>query len=661
MQKIKDNIVVGMVVIIWFAMITILYFVTHKPFTSELAMSVSLITWRLIITGFITAIAGGLGLRLMKDRLTHPLALMGVSAALGFGFLALMMMVIGLLNGFRWFILIALLLSLAIFFRAEIWRWLKLADSIVSAWKESNPTWRIAGVIMGVMVISSLSIALAPPLKYDALMYHLTMPAAYLRAGGLEYLPWLAMSGMPQTTEMLYTLAMALGGDAGATVLGWWFAMMALIGLFGYLRHKLDNPSAWVGVASLMAGYTFVTAMSWGYVDWLGLLFGMGGLIFLDQWRLTNGKVNLAFSGIFIGFAFSTKYTAGILAIVLAVVFLWHTWRSKRSLFPNAFYFGISAMLGMLPWLIRNWGMTGNPLYPFFFPAGAMDPIRIAVYQGLPAWGDWRDLFLLPFQATYMGVDGRSGYSVSIGPILLGLGALAWVNARKLDRDQLAALETAGVAAIAGLLVWSIGNQFSGYLIQTRMYFSIFPSFAVLAAFGFHGISQLVLDIFRPARIVTALLFMVLGLNLVQVITDLIKLGAIAQILGIKTKDAYLSANLGWYDQAVRSMEDLPEGSQVVMLYEPRGFYCLPDCEPDEILDRWKHDLAMFGDPQTVMTSWDQQGFGYILYNRGGTEFLRMDNDPHHPVKDIDVLEQMLEGLNLVKDFGGIYQLYRMP
>lgn len=661
MQKIKGNIVLGFVVIIWFALITILYFVTHKPFSSELAMSVSLITWRLILTGSITAIAGGFGLRLIKDRLTQPLALMGISAALGFGFLSLLLMAIGLFNGFRWFIFVALLFGLGIILRAEIWRWLKLIDSITAAWKETNPTWRMAGIIMGLMVLSSLSIALAPPLKYDALMYHLTMPAAYLRAGGLDYLPWLAMSGMPQTTEMLYMIAMALGGDAGATVLGWWFAVMALIGLFGYLRQKLDNPSAWVGVASLMAGYTFVSAMAWGYVDWLGLLFGLGGLILLDQWRYSAEKLNLVFSGLFIGFAFSTKYTAGILAIVLAVVYLWHTWRSKRPLFPNSFYFGISALLAMLPWLLRNWAMTGNPFYPFFFPAGAMDPIRIAVYQGLPAWGDWRDLFLLPFQATYMGVDGRSGYSVSIGPILLGLGALAWVNARKLDRDQRAALETAGVATIAGLLVWTIGNQLSGYLIQTRMYFSIFTAFAILAAYGFHGVNHLVLDMFRPARIVTALLFLVLGFNLIQVVTDLIKFGTIAYILGEMTEGEYLSENLGWYDQAVRSLEDLPEGSQVVMLYEPRGFYCLPNCEPDEILDRWKHDLAMFGDPETVMISWDQQGFDYILYNRGGTQFLRMDNDPHHPVEDIDVLEQMLERLELFKDFGGIYQLYRMP
>ncbi len=436
---------------------------------------------------------------------------------------------------------------------------------------------------------------------------------------------------------------------------------MALVGLFGFVRQRLDNPSAWVAVASLMAGYTFVAAMAWGYVDWLGLLFGLGGLICLDLWRSSDNPKLLVFSGIFAGFAFSTKYTAGVLLIVLAVVFCWHCFQTKRAFFSNAFRFAIAALVVMLPWLLRNWGMTGNPFYPFFFPAGTMDAIRIEVYQGLPAWGDWKDLFLLPFQATYMGVDGRSGYSVSIGPLLLGLGVLAWVNAHRLDREQHSSLQNAAVAAITGILVWIIGNQYSGYLIQTRMYFSIFPAFAILAAFGFFGISRLELTQFRPARIVTALIFLVLGLNATELFSNLARSGSIPYIIGIKTEEEFLDDNLGWYNQAVKEMGDLPEGSRIVMLYEPRGLYCLPECEPDEILDRWKHDLAYFSDPQTVLASWKQQGFTHILYNRAGTEFLREDQDPHHPVEDLDILDQTLEDLELVSDFGGIYQIYRMP
>ena len=71
---------------------------------------------------------------------------------------------------------------------------------------------------------------------------------------------------------------------------------------------------------------------------------------------------------------------------------------------------------------------TGNPVYPFFFESGSMNQIRMAVYQGLPAYGNLLDLFFLPIQATIVGVDGSVGYSVSIGPLLLGLGIVAFLN-----------------------------------------------------------------------------------------------------------------------------------------------------------------------------------------------------------------------------------------
>lgn len=661
MQKTNRNLFLGLLSVFWFALIVTLYFVTHKPFTTSLAKAVSLIVWRLAITGLITAIAGGIGMRFIKLVDLQSLTKLGISAAFGYGILALILMITGILHGFRWFVFIPLLVLLVVSFHKEILNWLKLLGSLSIVWKETTSFWRVVGGINAGMAIFSLCTALAPPLKYDALMYHLAMPAAYLQSGSFDYLPWLAMSGMPQATEMLYTLGMALGGYPGATTLGWWFAIIALLGLLGYAREKLDNPSAWVAVSSLMAGFTFVAAMAWGYVDWLGLLFGFGGLVCLDLWR-GNGKSQLLiYAGLFAGFAFSTKYTAGVLLIVLGIVFCWHCWKTRRSFFPSAFRLVVPAILVMLPWLIRNWVLTGNPVYPFFFPSGAMDEIRIAVYQGLPAWGDWRDLLLLPFQATYMGVDGRSGYSVSIGSLLLGLGALAWINSNRLDREQQSALQNAVVAAIAGIGVWAIGNQFSGYLIQTRMYFSIFPAFTILAAFGFYGISRLELTLFRPARIVTALILLVLSLNAIEIFTSLIRSSAISNILGIKSDEAYLSENLGWYDLAIQSINGLPEGSRVIMLYEPRGLYCLPICEPDEILDRWRHDLNKFGDPQVVLASWKQQGFTHILYNRAGTQFLREDQDPHHPVKDMDILDQTLNGLDMVEDFNSMYEIYNMP
>jgi hypothetical protein len=96
----------------------------------------------------------------------------------------------------------------------------------------------------------------------------------------------------------------------------------------------------------------------------------------------------------------------------------------------------------------------------------------------------------------------------------------------------------------------------------------------------------------------------------------------------------------------------------VLMLYEPRGFYCLPRCDPDEILDQWQHDQALYHSPQAIIQNWQQEGFTHVLYYKAGGDFLRTSDDPHHSAAEIDSLESLLSTLPTPTDFGGTYQLY---
>jgi hypothetical protein len=153
------------------------------------------------------------------------------------------------------------------------------------------------------MLLAALFLSLAPPVKFDALVYHLLLPDAYLRAGSVEYLPWIMKTGMPQTAEMLYTWAMALSGTAGAATLGWVVGIVTIVGMLGYLSQRLGAKPAWVGAAALLAGFSMPVAISWAYVDWWCLLFGLGALVSLDQWRRFGGIRSLLVAGLMAGFA----------------------------------------------------------------------------------------------------------------------------------------------------------------------------------------------------------------------------------------------------------------------------------------------------------------------------------------------------------------------
>lgn len=650
---------IGLAGLVWAAAIVVAYFVTHKPLTPEIAAGLGLACWRVLAAGLMVFAAGGFGMKFFPLAELHPLARLSLQAAVGLGGMALGLLLIGSLMLPVWLPWLLLAVLIAWLFKPGL-AWLKQISSLGEIWRESSRFGRWTGGILGITLLAAFLIALAPALRYDALMYHLVMPQAYLQDGRIGYLPWIAMTGMPQVSEMLYTWAMSLGGAQAAALLGWMAAGLALLGLLGYLRMRLSANAAWVGIAALLAGYTLAIASAWAYVDLFGLYFGVGCLIALDGWRTYGKKSWLVLAGISAGLAFGTKYTAGVLAIAAGVTLIFHIWKSKAKALPALVVFTGSLLITVLPWLVRNMIYTGNPFYPFFFPAGDMDAVRIGVYQGLPTWGNWQDIVLLPWRATYLGVENSGGYSVSVGPLLLGLGALAWIGRRELQPEQRVGLQNATLLAVSGLLVWVVGNQVSGYLIQTRMYFSLFPAFAALAAYGYEGISGLHIPQVRLGRIVQALVLLVLALNGLQVWTDTIEKDPAAVIFGVTTQEDYLAQNLGWFQPAMQAIHDLPEGSQVLLLFETRSFYCAPVCYPDEILDRWKTALAREGSPEAVLAAWRAEGFTHLLYYQAGGDFLRTANDPHHPVEEIDSLEGLLDTLTEPVDIGGMYALYTL-
>jgi hypothetical protein len=378
---------------------------------------------------------------------------------------------------------------------------------------------------------------------------------------------------------------------------------------------------------------------------------------------------------VFTGLAVGSKYTSAVLALAGVVALTWHAWKRRAAWLPVMLSFGLTALAVALPWFLKNALSTGNPFYPFFLTGGAMSAVRLQVYQHLGAWGNWLDLVFLPVRATYMGFEAGDGFMFAPGALLLGLGGLAWLAAlRRPGEDAInasltapeeewagALLSTAGLLGIAGVVFWALGNQYSGNLIQTRYYFSIFPAFAVLAAAGDYGLRRLQLSMVRMGRIAAALVLLALSLNCVEVTQAGLKNGAPLAALGLKTSPAYLADALGWFEPAMAAVRALPEGQRAQLIYEPRSLYCAPRCLPDEILDRWKRLWLSQGDnPAAIRETLRQEGITHLLVYREGVRFLLEAADPHHPPSDLAALDQFLQTLPQPVDFGGVYALYSL-
>jgi hypothetical protein len=644
------------------------YFIVHKPVTPEVVAALGLAGWRILVGFFVLALAGAAGNRTGFLIADNPASTAVIQAGLGLGILSIYILIAGSLAGVNWITLGAIPLVTAILLRRSLVNWCRmLVGSVQTLFQPAGKFEKWLAAFMFVIFAGSLISALAPPFHYDALMYHLVMPLTYVQQGRITHIPWLVMTGMPQCTEMLYTMAVQLGGLPAAAVTGWMAGLIAILGIAGFFKPGSEKGSriGFVAAASLLAGETFTSSLSWAYIDWMGLLFGVCCLICLHSW-LNSGRISQAcLAGVFTGLAFTTKYTGGILFLCGFTAVVFGCFRSKKETgkFPWKTIIAICAGAVVFPaaWLARNLILTGNPVYPFLMPAAEMDAVRLSVYQGAIPYGEWWEGLLLPVRVTLWGLESAEGYSVSIGPLLLILGLCNLLRQRELRPEERNALHLGIVFFVSVWLFWAVGNRLSGYLIQTRMYFSIFPAFTVLAALGWDAVREIHWQNVRMSRVFGAVILLSLGFSMVNLVLQTVKQDALRVDAGLISSDDYLDLNLGWYAPAMRAVDALPAGSKTFFLYEPRGLACVPACDPDEILDHWKISRMEAGDAVSILELWKQKGYNYLLVNQAGMHFLADGSDPHHPASEVQALQDLLQQAKLVQSFGESYQIYKLP
>ena len=111
-------------------------------------------------------------------------------------------------------------------------------------------------------------LAATPTVDPDGLGYHLTVPKLWLQSGSLGYLPTYPYSNTPMGAEMLFTIALACVGDAGAKALHFSFGVVGTAGL--YLTGKRLRSSLLGGVAAtlyLVGPVAVVTLFGCAYLE----------------------------------------------------------------------------------------------------------------------------------------------------------------------------------------------------------------------------------------------------------------------------------------------------------------------------------------------------------------------------------------------------------
>jgi hypothetical protein len=660
MHNNKRSALVGVLAISWILATSIGYIYIHKPFSPENLLAWLVYFWQILVALGITVISGGIGTALIPQRKldTNPITLAVLQVSLGFALLSVSVLLVGSIIGVSRPLFLLLLLATSLVLRKKIVIWIKTWVNLKLYWPPDDIFSRSVAVLIIIIVTLKFLTALAPPTAFDALTYHLSIPETYILNGKISYISSNIYWGMPEITEMLYTLAILFAHAESATVLGWIIGILTTVGVLSFTSERFDIRSGWVAVASLLVSWTLADALAWGYVDWTVMLYGWAFLVTIELWRNNKNSLLLYLSAGYTGMAFGAKYTAGLLGLAGVIIILLEVRKlGTKTTLLNIFKYAAIALICASPWLIKNSIATGNPFYPLLFPAGEMDALHLFNYQYSPANTNWFRLLILPWEATVWGMEGKIGYSASIGPILLGFSLLAYFDWKQKDRRQANTILTCGLIVITGLLVWAIGSQFAGLLIQTRLYFVIFPSWAILAGAGYYSISKIEAYQVRFGRLGAIFITLFLLFTTYESISSFENRNVLQLITGTIDTQQYIKRNMGSYAMAMDRINNLPETSKVLMLWETRDFYCLERCDPDEIIDQWYHDWRTLKDSEAIIKSWQELGYTHILYYKTGANFIRETEKLKYVLDDWEGLDKTFSKLPAPEIIGNSYWL----
>lgn len=683
-------------VLLWFIAVLPAYYVVHKPLgagldllapsisggAGEIAAAIlSLITdlALLVSTLVIAAAWGNRTVRWLGLAFDSDLERWALGAMLGLGLLGMVVFGLGTCGGLYAWLGYTILLLLGLSAWREVWT---LLNGLVDRLRQARPSgipW--LWIYSGLIALFSLGMALLPPTSWDALVYHLQGPRLYLAAHRLIAVPENFYLNWPAQMEMLFTWGMLLKGDTLAKLFHWIFWPLTAALLY-HLVQKVVNRRAGRWAVAFWASVPVVAELAGiAYVD-LGLAaFVLAAVYSLLRWIDGRSDRWLVLSALFAGLAIGTKYTAATWLALLLLLMVTHAWRVDRRgirwILPRATGFVAIAGLMTAPWLLKNWIVTGNPIYPFLWGGTGWNATRASwlTWPGQGYSGNLLDYLALPWLVTVLGTGGTASFDATIGPLMLCLAPLAL-----LVRDRPRAVNYALILVVGQLLYFMVAISQYVYLAETRLLLPTFPLLCFIAAFAFVQLETWDRRSLRVSRVVAVLVTLVLVVNAVAGTQAFLSLRPLPPLVGLESRGDYLERRLGSYAEAMEhTHEELPGQPRFLFLWEPRGYYALRTSLADATLDNLAQLRVAYGQADEALAALRALGFSHLLLNQSGLQFLRgptprpptlailsgqaESGESLYPLTDADqrFLDDLLEVCQPVSDGNSAYAVYLLP
>ncbi|HNW94389.1 MAG TPA: glycosyltransferase family 39 protein, partial [bacterium] len=181
---------------------------------------------------------------------------------------------------------------------------------------------RLLLVLFALLALLNLAAAFSPVIFYDALVYHLNIPAEYLRAHRILLLPHNLHSNLPLGMSMLYLFTLPVPSGVPAQLLNCLFSLLAAGAAYVLARQWCERRRALLAMLlfqTLPVNALFATLLQ---ADIGCAFYGLLALACLVQYRRTGGKALPLLAGVFAGVTLTYKYQSVLIVAVLTAFLL---------------------------------------------------------------------------------------------------------------------------------------------------------------------------------------------------------------------------------------------------------------------------------------------------------------------------------------------------
>ena len=364
------------------------------------------------------------------------------SAAVGFAIIGYSIFVVGICQ---------MLYSIVIYFLTAIYATLALAGWFMGKRRRVDPPClqkteclgnripngrltlavnRFCLITLAICVLLCVMLVLTPEIGKDALIYRIGVPKLFLAHHGIYFIPGNIFACYPFFNEMLYTWGLSLGGEILPKGTHFAITIFILFTMWKFGRRYVQKNR--FELLPLLIFFTIPSVFQNAHMAYCDLTLAFYTFVAIYaylNWYNTQENLWIILCGVFSGIAMSTKYAGLYVPLSGCFGVLWGCRQKKisnsKSVRLLSLYVLFSFIVGA-PFYLKNWIMTGNPLYPLFYDifcgkgwsaeqAGYYDTFIKSLGMGR----EMVDYLLLPWNLSFYAKMNSPIFDGLIGPVFI--------------------------------------------------------------------------------------------------------------------------------------------------------------------------------------------------------------------------------------------------